>query len=285
MEHSFQRVAFDSFQDREAIELYAEIRREVFDEDCGQNSWMTAKEQDGFLEKLELRPGARVLDVASGSGGPALRLARRARCQILGIDVVEQRVDNANAAARDVGLTELARFRRLDASRPLPFGNDSFDAIVCVDAISAIPRRKQVLTEWHRVLEPGGRAIFTDAAVVTGPVSDRETELRSSMEPFFFARPAENQRLILEIGLELVAQEDTTSALGEIADRWRQSRATRADRLRAIEGKDVYEGQQEFFAVTALAAREQRLSRFVYLIRKPAQQPRAGRTPSTRGTA
>ena len=54
-------------------ELYAEIRREAFGEDIGQSSWLTADEQDRFLRLLELSPGKRLLDVACGSGGPALR--------------------------------------------------------------------------------------------------------------------------------------------------------------------------------------------------------------------
>lgn len=38
-------------------ELYAQIRREAFGEDIGQNSWLTADEQDRFLEWLDLSLG------------------------------------------------------------------------------------------------------------------------------------------------------------------------------------------------------------------------------------
>jgi hypothetical protein len=49
-------------------ELYAQIRREAFGEDIGQNSWLTSDEQDRFLEWLDLSPGKTLLDVACGAG-------------------------------------------------------------------------------------------------------------------------------------------------------------------------------------------------------------------------
>jgi 2-polyprenyl-3-methyl-5-hydroxy-6-metoxy-1,4-benzoquinol methylase len=61
-------------------ELYAQIRREAFGEDIGQNSWLTADEQDSFLEWLDLSPGKTLLDVACGAGGPALRIAATTAC-------------------------------------------------------------------------------------------------------------------------------------------------------------------------------------------------------------
>ena len=55
-------------------ELYAEIRRDAFGEDIGQNSWLTSDEHDKFLEWLGLGPGKTLLDIACGAGGPALRI-------------------------------------------------------------------------------------------------------------------------------------------------------------------------------------------------------------------
>jgi 2-polyprenyl-3-methyl-5-hydroxy-6-metoxy-1,4-benzoquinol methylase len=57
--------------------LYGEIRRAAFGEDIGQSGWLTAGEQDQFLEVMALSGGKKLLDVACGSGGPALRLAQQ----------------------------------------------------------------------------------------------------------------------------------------------------------------------------------------------------------------
>src|SRR5271169_4288589 len=85
-------------------EVYAQIRREVFGEDMGQNSWLTADEQDRFLPRLELSPGKTVLDVGCGAGGPVLRIAAATGCSVAGIDVHEQAIKNASSLATQRGL-------------------------------------------------------------------------------------------------------------------------------------------------------------------------------------
>ena len=52
--------------------VYADIRREAYGDVGGQNNWSTAEEHRRFLDWLGLRPGDRVLEVASGSGGPTI---------------------------------------------------------------------------------------------------------------------------------------------------------------------------------------------------------------------
>lgn len=97
-------------------DLYREVRCEAFGEDLGQNSWLTATELMKFGEWLQLEPVHRMLDVACGSGGPALRLAKSAGCEVVGIDVHNQAVANANSLARAEGLAERATFIPLDAN-------------------------------------------------------------------------------------------------------------------------------------------------------------------------
>src|SRR4051812_23778309 len=80
-------------------DLYAEIRREAFGEDIGQSSWLTANELDRFLELLALSAGKTLLDVACGSGGPALRIAAKTQCSLVGIDLHEQAISTARALA------------------------------------------------------------------------------------------------------------------------------------------------------------------------------------------
>src|SRR6202140_919695 len=77
-------------------ELYAQIRREAFGEDIGQNSWLTSDEQNIFLEWLARCPKKTLLDVACGAGGPALRIAATTGCSGVGLDVHEQAVTPAS---------------------------------------------------------------------------------------------------------------------------------------------------------------------------------------------
>ena len=248
-----------------ASSVHQEVRREAFGEEMGQNSWHTADEQQKFVTWLDIGPSSRVLDVACGSGGPAVRLSRITGCDILGIDNHQQAIDIANNLARGEGVEQRARFNRMEATPPLPIPDSSFDVVVCIDAVNHFPDRPRVLAEWARLLRPGGRLLFTDPTVVTGPLSNVEIAIRSSIGFFLFVPAGEDERLIGGAGLELVARENVTQNMAAIARRWHAARETREKALREIEGDTTFEGQQEFFRVAEIIARERRLSRFVYV--------------------
>lgn len=249
-------------------ELYAEIRREAFGEDIGQSSWITADEQDRFLPPLELSSGKTLLDVACGSGGPALRMAAKTGCSVVGIDLHEDAISTANALASERGLAPRAEFRIVNAAERLPFPDASFEAVTCIDAINHLPDRPLVISEWSRVLKPGGRLLFTDPTTITGPLSKQELATRSSIGSFLFVPADYDRRVILECGLRLLACEDVTANMAAVAERRGAARASRSVALRQLEGEETFEGQQRFFEVAARIARERRLSRFLYISEK-----------------
>ncbi len=125
--------------------LLQEIRKETFGKDIGQNSWLTVDEYLRFLKHLKLNPSSRVLDVACGSGGPTLFIARKFRCQVTGVDVEEAAVKLATESARDQKISRQADFRRVDAGKKLPFQDGLFGGIICIDAIIHLRNRLQVL--------------------------------------------------------------------------------------------------------------------------------------------
>ncbi len=259
-------ASYGNFQER----LYEQIRREAFGEDIGQNSWLTSNEHDRFLSLLDLAPGKKLLDVACGAGGPALRIASRIGCSVVGIDVHEQAISTACALAAKRGLGGIAEFRVGDAARRLPFADGSFDAIACVDAINHLPQRHSVIADWARILKPGGRLLFTDPITLTGPLTNAEIAMRSSIGFFLFVPADYDKRVIAECGLRLLVCEDRTANMAEIAERRGTARESRSSALREIEGDEAYEAQQSFFEITARVAREGRLSRFLYVAEKPA---------------
>ena len=144
------------------------IRREAFGEDIGQTSWLTADEQRGFCSWLDLGSSSELLEVASGSGGPALFTVEETGCRVVGVDIHEEGVATANTAARERGLAERARFLVVDAREQLPFDDESFDAVICIDSINHLYDRAAVLADWRRVLRRDGRLLFTNAVTLTG---------------------------------------------------------------------------------------------------------------------
>ena len=104
----------------------AAVRRETYGEDIGQSSWMTAGEWLHFADQLGIRAGHNVLEIGSGSGGPAAYLAAARQCNVTGVDINEHGVRNARDLAYAKGLDDRLRFEAIDASRPLPFPAASF---------------------------------------------------------------------------------------------------------------------------------------------------------------
>ena len=250
---------------RFASDLYGDIRREAFGEDIGQTAWVTADEQDNFIAWLGLTAESRLLDLACGSGGPTLRIARKSGCRVVGVDQHEAGIATATAEAARLGLSDRAEFLTGDAAATLDFPDGSFDAVTCFDAINHLPDRKRVLAEWRRVLRPGGRLLFTDPIVLTGPVSNREAAIRASIGFFLFVPPGLDETLLAETGFTVERVEDRTPNMAANAGGWFRARQRRAADLRAIEGDEGFEGQQRFLETAATLAAERRLSRFAIL--------------------
>jgi SAM-dependent methyltransferase len=246
----------------------AAVRRATYGEDVGQSSWMSAAEWLGFADRLKVTPDAHVLEVGSGSGGPAVYLGLMRSCRVTGVDINPHGIRNAERLASSKGVAPRVSFQPVDASGPLPFADAAFDAIVSNDAMCHIPNRLDVLRDWHRVLRGGGRMLFTDAMVVTGLVSHEELATRSSIGRYVFLPPGENERLIGEAGFRLLAAEDLTDAAAAIAARWHDAREQHQSALLEREGAENFAGLQRFLACVQRLSEERRLSRSAYLAEK-----------------
>jgi len=254
---------YGNFQEQ----VLAEVRRETFGEDIGQNSWITTAEYDGFYGWLNLSSNDHVLEVASGSGGPALYLAKKFKCQISGIDINEEGIKTANQQALDAEITG-TNFQLVNVDQGLPFEDESFDAVMCMDSMNHFRDRPGYLREWRRVLKPGKRALFTDPVVLTGPVSNEELASRSNIGFFLFVPLEVTVRMIKEAGFHLIRCEDVTENIEKISGRWHASRQRHRDELIKIEGRERFEGLQIFFSTVHKLTSERRLSRFVFLVEK-----------------
>src|SRR5262245_36083149 len=251
-----------------SIEAQQQVRAETYGEDVGQSSWMTADELRYFIGLLELTSSSNVLEIGSGSGGPALFLVETTGCRITGLDVNEFGINNSNELARSRGIDALAHFQLADVSQTLAFGDGTFDAIISNDAMCHIPGRQQVLRESFRVLKPGGRILFTDALVITGLVSHEEIAKRSSIGYYFYLPAGENERLIQTAGFEMMRAEDRTADAATVSKRWYDARAKHREQMIRIEGEQNFNGLQEFLSSVHTLSSEKRLSRYMYLAQK-----------------
>src|SRR5437868_2930499 len=107
-------------------DVYLEIRVGTYGQDFGQTSWVTTEESSAIPRQLGIKSTSRVLEVGCGSGRYALHLAEMTGAQIVGVDVNEFGVSNANRLSTEAGLADRAQFHACDVSKPLAFENASF---------------------------------------------------------------------------------------------------------------------------------------------------------------
>ena len=175
----------------------------------------------------------------------------------------------AQAAAAARGLGERTRFLAADCGARLPFDDGAFDAVLCIDAINHLPDRLATLGEWARLLRPGGRLLYTDPCVVTGPLAKPELDVRADLGFYLFVPPGHDEPALAAAGFDLLQREDRTAPCAEIATRWLAFRERHAQELQGEEGEAWYARRQRFLTTTAELARSGRLSRILYLAARP----------------
>src|SRR5260370_794496 len=120
--------------------------------DFGVIAAYTAEAAKEFVAHLNIAPGARVLDVACGTGNTAIPEAR-AEAVVTGVDIASNLLEQARARAAKEGVK--ATFEEGDAEQ-LKFPDGSFDAIVSMFGAMFAPRPERVAAEFLRVCRPGG---------------------------------------------------------------------------------------------------------------------------------
>ena len=170
---------------------------------------------------------------------------------------------NGEHAPSERGLAERARFLVVDAREQLPFDDESFDAVICIDSINHLYDRAGILADWRRVLRPGGRLLFTNAVTLTGLARREELVAQSSsMGDFVFTPAGLDEQLVREAGFVDVGVEDVSANAARIAGAWRDARERRREALDRIEGAEANASMQAMLHATSLLADERRVSRF-----------------------
>jgi ubiquinone/menaquinone biosynthesis C-methylase UbiE len=145
--------------------------------DFGQIANFTVKAAEEFIARTEISPGARVLDVACGTGNTAIPAAR-AGGLVTGVDIAPNLLEQARrrAAAEQLEI----RFREGDAEE-LPVGDREFDVVLTMFGAMFAPRPERVAAELIRVCRPGG--LITMANWTPEGFVGRSFQLTAEMAP------------------------------------------------------------------------------------------------------
>jgi SAM-dependent methyltransferase len=108
-----------------------------------------------LARRLELQPGAWVLDLGCGAAESSLYLAERYGARVIAADLWTDPADNALKIA-ERGARDRVIPMRLDASKPLPFAQGYFDAILVVNNLNFYGTDLAVIDQIAGYLQPGG---------------------------------------------------------------------------------------------------------------------------------
>lgn len=241
---------------------------------------------EAMVQAAQVKPGLRVLDLASGTGEPALTLATLVGSDghVTATDLVPEMLAVAEENARQERLTNIS-FRQADAEA-LPFSDQAFDAVTCRFGVMFFPNVRQALRQIRRVLKPGGRATF----IAWGPAEQNppwrvpQEILRKYVSipppepgapnPFKFAQAGTLSAALRESGLRSVWEEYRTIPwpwMGSVQQFWENQKEARspirplverlapeqrvqveAEVIEAI--REYYDGQQVNFTAVIVVA-------------------------------
>ena len=244
---SVEKIAEDYYDSHDADTFYAiiwggeDIHIGLYntpDEDIPTASRRTVKRMAELLGDV-LKPGAQILDIGSGYGGPARHLAAEHGATVTCLNL--SNVENARnrTLTKEAGLEGLITVKH-GSFEQIPEDDARFDAVWSQDAILHSGNREQVLAEVSRVLKPGGLFLFTDpmqADVIEdldalAPIYERIH--LSSLASFAFYR-----RELGALGFEEVAVEPM---LGQLKTHYTRVRAELMARQEELSGQisEVY---------------------------------------------
>jgi ubiquinone/menaquinone biosynthesis C-methylase UbiE len=143
-----------------------------------------------------------VLEVGCGTGFTATHLAETTGCRLMGIDLNPGMVEWAQKRASRKGLQERCQFRVADAQQ-LPFEDDTFDAMLCESVTAFVPDKRLALSEYRRVVKPGGYIGLNEGTLVKGiPPDDFLAFIQRAMGNVNFLDPDGWRSLLEESDLE-----------------------------------------------------------------------------------
>jgi ubiquinone/menaquinone biosynthesis C-methylase UbiE len=192
-----------------------------------------------LVEYARPSPGMRVLDLASGTGEPAITLASRIdpSGHVIALDLSAELLEIAAHRARQRGLTNFST-HQADA-HSLPFADDTFDLGISRFGVMFFADIHRALRELHRVLKPGARACFAAWGPMEQPYwastiaivhkhAGGSLLVEGGPNPFRFGQPGSLSQALHESGFSEIQEESRTVPWtwpGTAEEVWEQGKA------------------------------------------------------------
>ena len=140
--------------------IWRDAYGDEYSEEAQPFGFITLSLLQRIAQEVHVGPGQTLADLACGSGGPGLWVARATGARLVGIDYSSVAVQQARQRAAAFGLSGKADFLVSEiTSIPLP--DASLDAALSVDAFQLFPDQSAGLREMARILRPGASLVLT----------------------------------------------------------------------------------------------------------------------------
>lgn len=112
---------------------------------------------DTIVKEADIKKGDVVLDAGCGTGNLSMKL-KKAGAKVFGVDYC---VEALNIYYQKDPKAEMLVH---DLTKPLPFFNNYFDALVCNNVLYALNKkmRQYIIDEFYRVIKPGGKIVVSN---------------------------------------------------------------------------------------------------------------------------
>jgi len=230
----------------------------------------SARKIDVIAESLQLSADDHLLEIGTGWGGLAVRVAKTTGCKVTTTTISNEQYEFAKQWVKQEGLEGQVEVLNSDYRKL----TGSFDKIVSVEMIEAIGHRnyKVFYSQCDRLLKPGGRALV-QAITTTDKRFDREKNKTDFIRRYIFpggclpSNYALNDAAKRASSLNLIAMRDLTQDYALTLKAWYQRFSDKLDEVKEMGFDNEFIRMWEFYLCYCEGAFKQRVihtSHFVY---------------------
>ena len=226
------------------------LRQDVWlpGDDLGQQSFATVRYFDDLVTRLGIDADTRVLDVGSGTGGPAIHMAAQSGCRMTGVEINEVGVEVAHRLVRNAGMEDRVAFVLADGMS-MPFEDGSFDVAISMNVMNVFEDKVGLFREVRRLLRPGGRWAFLSG---TFEFDEGDDEIRRRMArgyaiPQYTDTLASYKAKLRSAGFVIDEVVEYISDFRVQMERWREGWITHRDAIAQEQGAEQTDHHIDYF--------------------------------------
>ncbi len=240
------------------------------DNDIGQQSFITPRYLDDMIVRLGIGPDTHLLDVGSGTGGPAVYLASATGCRVSGIEINEVGVEVSRSLIANAGLGDRVTVVQGDA-HTMPFADATFDLALSLNVMNVFEDKARVFREVLRVLKPGARWAFLSGTFEMGVEDEdaRERLRRGYLIPQFYDSLRGYKEKLWAAGFRVEEAVEFVSDFWVQVRRWGDGYRTNRDAIAAEQGAENTDYHIDYFATYLALIEAGKASNHLVIARRP----------------